>query len=62
MMRYKKHSGRVDPAVSPLPAGIQDAVTAIMRGNDPLVLFTTLARDRRLFAKYSTLGFSIGVT
>jgi alkylhydroperoxidase family enzyme len=28
-----------------------------MRGNDPLVLFTTLARDRRLFVKFFNSGF-----
>ena len=56
MTRYKNHSARVDPAVSPLPVDIQDATTAIMRGNDPLVPFTTLARDRRLFFKLFNSG------
>ncbi len=56
MTRYKNHSARVDPAVSPLPVDIQDATAALMRGNDPLVLFTTLARDRRLFFKLFNSG------
>src|SRR3954454_21696951 len=51
MTRYKYHSARVDPAPSPLPADIQDCIDAVMKGNEPLVLFTTLARDRRLFYK-----------
>jgi alkylhydroperoxidase family enzyme len=40
----------------PLPTDIQDAIDAIMRGNDPLVLFTTMARDRRLFFKFFGSG------
>ncbi|NTY63443.1 carboxymuconolactone decarboxylase family protein [Mycolicibacterium sphagni] len=56
MTRYKNHSARVAPAPSPLPADIQDSIDAIMRGNDPLVLFTTLARDRRLFFKLFNSG------
>jgi alkylhydroperoxidase family enzyme len=35
---------------------MQDAIDAVMRGNDPLVLFTTLARDRRLFFKFFNAG------
>ena len=56
MTRYKFHSARVDPAPSPLPADIQDSIDAVMRGNEPLVLFTTLARDRRLFFKLFNAG------
>lgn len=52
MTRYKNHSARIAPATPPLPADIQQAIDAIMRGNPPLVLFTTLARDHRLFFKF----------
>jgi alkylhydroperoxidase family enzyme len=56
MTRYKNHSARVAPASPPLPADIQGSITAVMRGNDPLILFTTLARDPRLFAKLFNSG------
>jgi alkylhydroperoxidase family enzyme len=56
MTRYTFHSARVDPAPSPLPADIQDCIDAVMKGNKPLVLFTTLARDRRLFYKLFSGG------
>lgn len=44
------------PAVAPLPPDIQQAVDTIMRGGPPLALFTTLARDRRLFFKFFNSG------
>lgn len=56
MERYKKGSARMAPAVPPLPADIQQAIDAIMRGSPPLVLFTTLARDPRLFFKFFNSG------
>ncbi|MGE0217914.1 carboxymuconolactone decarboxylase family protein [Mycolicibacterium sp.] len=56
MTRYKTHSARVAPLAAPLPPDIQDAVDHIMAGNEPLVLFTTLARDRRLFFKLFNAG------
>jgi hypothetical protein len=56
MERYKKHSARIAPAPPPLPTDIQQAIDAVMRGNTPLVLFTTLARDRRLFFKFFSSG------
>jgi alkylhydroperoxidase family enzyme len=56
MTRYKNDSVRVSPAPVPLPADIQATIDAIMRGNPPLVLFTTLARDRRLFFKFFNSG------
>src|SRR5689334_18423447 len=56
MTCYRKHSARVEPAPLPLPGDIRDAISAVMRGNDPLVLFTTLARDRRLFFKLFNSG------
>ena len=51
MSCYRNHSARVDPAPLPLPADIREAIDAVMKGGEPLVLFTTLARDRRLFGK-----------
>jgi alkylhydroperoxidase family enzyme len=56
MSSYKNHSVRVEPAPKPLAADIQSAIDALMRGNKPLVLFTTLARDRRLFFKFFNSG------
>jgi len=51
MTCYRKDSARIQPAEHPLPPDIQSAIATIMRGSEPLVLFTTLARDRRLFQK-----------
>jgi len=56
MDRYKKRSARIAPAPQPLPTDVQQAIDAIMRGNPPLVLFTTLARDQRLFFKFFNSG------
>ncbi len=56
MTRYKKDSARIAPAAEPLPDDIRQAIDAIMRGQPPLVLFTTLARDRRLFFKFFNSG------
>ena len=41
MTRYKKDSARNAPASEPLPDDIRQAIDAIMRGNPPLLLFTT---------------------
>ncbi len=35
---------------------MQEAIDAIMRGAPPLLLFTTMARDRRLFFKFFNSG------
>jgi alkylhydroperoxidase family enzyme len=56
MAYYKKYSARLAPASSPLSSDIQQAIDTIMRGRPPLVLFTTLARDRRLFFKFFNSG------
>jgi alkylhydroperoxidase family enzyme len=59
MTRYKNdsnHGARIAPATNPLPDDIRQAIDAIMRGNPPLLLFTTLARDRRLFFKFFNSG------
>lgn len=60
MTSYKNDSGpgpaRIAPAAGPLPADIQQAIDAIMRGNPPLLLFTTMARDHRLFFKFFGSG------
>jgi len=59
MTRYKNdsaRSARIAPAADPLPDDIRQAIDAIMRGNPPLLLFTTLARDRRLFFKLFNSG------
>ena len=56
MTRYKNCSGRMAPAPDPLPDDIRRAIDKVMRGAPPLVLFTTLARDRRLFFKLFDAG------
>lgn len=44
---------RIAPATPPFPSEIQGAIDRIMpTGMPPLVLFTTLARDPRLFGKF----------
>ncbi|KAA0087052.1 carboxymuconolactone decarboxylase family protein [Mycolicibacterium sp. P9-64] len=44
------------PASGSLPDDIQQAIDAIMRGKPPLLLFTTMARDHRLFFKFFGSG------
>jgi alkylhydroperoxidase family enzyme len=56
MTCYKNNSARLAPAPEPLPTDIQQAIDGIMRGKPPLVLFTTLARDHRLFFKFFGSG------
>ena len=56
MSRYKNDSARIAPAAEPLPDDIQQTIDAIMCGRPPLSLFTTLARDRRLFFKFFNAG------
>jgi alkylhydroperoxidase family enzyme len=56
MTRYENGSARIGPAVAPFPPEVQEAIDAVMRGNPPLVLFTTLARDPRLFHKFFAGG------
>ena len=56
MSCYKTHSARIAPAPLPLEADMQNAVDDIMRGAPPLTLFTTMARDRRLFFKFFNAG------
>ncbi|WP_148615981.1 carboxymuconolactone decarboxylase family protein [Nocardioides rubriscoriae] len=43
---------RIAPATPPLDPDVQAAIDLVMRGNAPLVLFTTLARDGRLFERF----------
>jgi alkylhydroperoxidase family enzyme len=56
MTSYKNHSARIVPAPLPLQPDMLEAIEAIMRGAPPLVLFTTMARDRRLFFKFFNSG------
>jgi alkylhydroperoxidase family enzyme len=56
MTRYRISSARIAPAAEPLSDDIQQAIDAVMRGGPPLLLFTTLARDRRLFFKFFNSG------
>ena len=47
-------TARIAPAQPPFPAEIQQRFDRIMpKGLRPLTLFTTLARDERLFARFS---------
>ena len=56
MTRYKNDSARIAPAAEPLEDDVRDAIDAIMHGRPPLLLFTTLARDHRLFFKFFNSG------
>jgi alkylhydroperoxidase family enzyme len=49
-------TARIAPAAPPFPTEIQSALDRIMRGKPPLRLFTTLARDPRLFHKFFSAG------
>jgi alkylhydroperoxidase family enzyme len=56
MTCYKNDSARISPASLPLDSDVQEAIDTIMRGAPPLLLFTTMARDRRLFFKFFDAG------
>lgn len=57
MERYENNSdARLAPAPEPWDPDIRQAIDAVMRGRPPLVLFATLARDRRLFFKFFAGG------
>jgi alkylhydroperoxidase family enzyme len=56
MTCYENHSARIAPAPGPLPDDIQRAIDEIMGDKPPLVLFTTMARDHRLFFKFFGSG------
>ena len=48
---------RISPTQPPFPTEIQDRLDRLMpKGMAPLVLFTTLARDKRLFEKFMAGG------
>lgn len=47
---------RIAPAAAPFPADVEAIISKLMRGRPPLVLFTTLARDPRLFKKFTAGG------
>jgi alkylhydroperoxidase family enzyme len=49
-------TARIAPAEPPFPDSIQSSLDGLMRGKPPLVLFTTLARDPRLFHKFFAGG------
>jgi alkylhydroperoxidase family enzyme len=50
-------SARIAAASTPFPAEVQDRLSRIMPpGREPLVLFTTLARDERLFNRFFSAG------
>src|SRR5690242_3222433 len=56
MTSYKVHSARIAPASPPIDQDMRETIEAIMRGAPPLALFTTMARDRRLFFKFFSSG------
>lgn len=43
---------RIEPLQRPYPPAFDAAMTALMRGAEPLVLFTTLARHDRAWSKF----------
>ena len=47
---------RIEPLAEPYPEPFAQAMNALMRGADPLVLFTTLAKHDRAWAKFSGGG------
>jgi alkylhydroperoxidase family enzyme len=47
-------SPRITPLAPPFEPGLQAWFDAVMHGRPPLSLFTTLARDPRLFGKFSS--------
>jgi alkylhydroperoxidase family enzyme len=49
-------SARIEPAHPPFSEPISTALERVMKGRPPLVLFTTLARDPRLFQKFFAGG------
>lgn len=50
-------AARIAPAVAPYSPSVQEELNKLMGpGRDPLVLFTTLARDERLFKKFFASG------
>ena len=44
---------RIEPLRPPYPEPFANAMKALMRGADPLVLFTTLAKHERAWAKFT---------
>jgi alkylhydroperoxidase family enzyme len=49
-------TARIAAAEPPFPEDMQAALDSVMRGSPPLVLFTTMARDQRLFRKFFSGG------
>lgn len=49
-------SARIEPAAPPFAPGVAEAMDKVMKGAPPLRLFTTLARDRRLFERFFAGG------
>ncbi len=47
---------RIAPAMPPFAAEIAKALNAVMQGRPPLVLFTTLARNPRVFQRFMAGG------
>jgi alkylhydroperoxidase family enzyme len=49
-------TARIEPASPPFAADITSQLDRLMKGKPPLRLFTTLARDPRLFQKFFSSG------
>lgn len=49
-------TARIAPATPPFAASTQKTIDQVMRGQPPLTLFTTLARDERLAGKFFSGG------
>ena len=52
----QRRGARIAPAPLPLAEDVQQAIDALTGGKPPLTLFTTMARDRRLFFKFFNSG------
>ncbi len=44
---------RIEPLEKPYPAPFEAAMLSLMRGTDPLILFTTLAKHDRAWSKFT---------
>lgn len=49
-------TARIAPAIPPFDPDVAARIDATMKGNPPLLLFTTLARDPRLCMKFFSAG------
>lgn len=49
-------TARINPATPPYAPDVEETINRLMQGRPPLALFATLARDERLFRKFTGGG------